>query len=64
MTQVELENSILNAAHLLMKKASDLSADINTEKVHNIYITLQISPGETPTLEISKSYYVDKRDIL
>ena len=55
----ETMESILNAADLLKDKAYDIAADIDTRKVQSIYITLSITPNETTSLDITKTYCMD-----
>ena len=62
MSRDDIMLSIINAASLLKDKAYELSADIDKERVKNIYITLSISPGDTPSMDITKTYFVHQRD--
>lgn len=62
MSRDDIMLSIINAASLLKDKAYELSADIDKERVKNIYITLSISPGDAPSMDITKTYFVHQRD--
>lgn len=60
----DIKNSIINAAELLRAKADEITSDVDTERVKEIYITLRIEPLESPSLDIAKTYDVCKREDL
>ena len=52
----KLKDCVHEAADILHRKADEIVADIDNEKVTGISVTMFINPGEVPTIEISKSY--------
>lgn len=53
----ELEDSIRQSGELLIRKASELAADVENEQVQSLHIAIDWDASTYPTVDISKTYY-------
>lgn len=54
--QTELYNSIIEAADILKRKASEIVSDFSTEKISEVYVTIRFNGYEAPSMDIQKTY--------
>ena len=47
---------LIEAGHVLVRRAADITKDLTDELVDRIYVTIDISRNEKPTLSIEKEY--------
>ena len=47
---------LIEAGYVLVRRAADITKDLTDELVDRIYVTIDISRNEKPTLSIEKEY--------
>lgn len=61
--QDNVKQYLIEAGHILIRRTEDITKDLNDELVDRIYITIDISCDDKPTLNIEKEYIPIKNAI-
>lgn len=51
-----VENSIIEAGNIMIRKAHEITKDFSDERVTSIWLSINITPDSIPEINIEKTY--------